>query len=89
MPTLSPTRYKTTSIAPGAASDAHEDAHRGAEDEAEADAEQVQGDDGVLVESGLQLVVYNRCKLGKPQILCFEFFLITPFHCFSGAFEGV
>ena len=31
---------------------------------------------------------YNQRKLGKPQILCFGFLLITPFHGFSRAFEG-
>ena len=30
----------------------------------------------------------NRRKLGKPQILCFGFLLITPCHGFSRAFEG-
>ena len=31
---------------------------------------------------------YNQRKLGKPQILCFRFLLVTPFHCFPRAFEG-
>ena len=30
----------------------------------------------------------NQRKLGKPQILCFGFFSITPFHSFSKAFES-
>ena len=30
----------------------------------------------------------NQRKVGKPQILCFGFPLIAPFHCFSRAFEG-
>ena len=30
----------------------------------------------------------NPRKLGKPQILCFGFLLITPFHGVSRAFEG-
>ena len=36
-------------------------------------------------------VVHEICtqrKLGKSQILCFGFLLITPFHRFSRAFEG-
>ena len=32
--------------------------------------------------------LYNQRKLGKPQILCFGFLLVTPFHGFSIAFES-
>ena len=39
----------------------------------------------LLLRCGL---AYNQRKLGKPQILCFGFLLITPFHGFSRAFEG-
>ena len=41
------------------------------------------------VRPGFGVSGYNQRKLGKPQVLCFGFSLITLFYGFSIAFEGV